>query len=57
MAEVRAFDHGDARIVSQLPIELSVANVDGGNVRGAALQQTVGEAAGRSTDVERMRAR
>ena len=52
--EVRALHDANARIVAQAPVELPVSDVDGGHVLGAALQQTVGEPAGRGADVERI---
>src|SRR5207253_2065711 len=45
-----AQDH--ARIVAELRLELAVSDVDGVHLRGAELEQAVGEAAGRSSDVE-----
>ena len=36
----------------QLLVQLAVADVDGGHTRNATLQQDVGEAAGRRSDVE-----
>ncbi len=50
---VHAFADDDARIGAQLPIELAVADVERDHVARAALQQDVGEAAGRRADVER----
>ncbi len=38
-AEVRALHHANARIVAQLPSELTVADVDGGHACRAALEQ------------------
>ena len=52
MARVRALEHDDARVGAQLRVELAVADVDRVHARGAALQQAVGEAAGRRADVE-----
>ena len=54
-ARVDALDHVDARIAADLPVELAVADVERDDARGAALQQHVGEAAGRGADVERRR--
>ena len=51
-AGVAALDHGHPRIVAQPPVELAVRHVDGDHVRGAALQQAVGEPTGRGADVE-----
>ena len=42
----------DARIVAQPRVQLAVADVDADDVRGAVLQQAVGEAAGGLADVE-----
>ena len=52
IARVHAFVHDHARIVAQFPVELAGADVDGVHARGAALQQAIGEAAGRGADVE-----
>ena len=52
-ARVHAFADEDARIGAKPPIELAVADVERDDRRGAALQQHVGEAAGRRADVER----
>ena len=54
---VRALQHGHARVVAQPRVQLAVADVDRDHARGAALEQAVGEAAGRGADVERSRAR
>ena len=51
-AGVEPLDHGDARVLAQAQVELAVGDVDRGDPRGAALQQAVGEAAGRGADVE-----
>ena len=48
-----AFVDRDARIGAQPPVELSASDVERDHVSGAALQQDVGEAAGRGADVER----
>ena len=42
-----------ARIAAQLPVELAVADVERDDMACAALQQHVGESAGRRADVER----
>ena len=42
----------DARVVAQRPRELAASDVDRDDVRGAPLQQAVGEAAGRRADVD-----
>ena len=51
-ARVRALAHLDARVVAQLLRELPVARVDGHDLARAALEQAVGESAGRRADVE-----
>ena len=56
MPGVEVLDDDDARIVAQPPVELPVADVERDDARGAALQQHVGEAAGRGADVERLAA-
>src|SRR5439155_9238165 len=45
-----AQDH--ARIVAEFRVELTVSDVDGVDLRGTELEEAVGEAAGRSSDVE-----
>ena len=50
---VDLLEHDDARIGAQRPVELAVADVERDHARRAALQQHVGEAAGRGADVER----
>ena len=50
---VDAFEDDDARVAAQPPVELAVADVERDDACGAALQQDVGEAAGRRADVER----
>ena len=52
-ARVDAFADDDARIGAQPPVELAAADVERDDAGGAALQQDVGEAAGRRADVER----
>ena len=52
-ARVDALDDLDARIAAQLPIELAVADVERDDAPRAALEQHVGESAGRGADVER----
>ena len=54
MARVEVLDDDDARVVAQPPVELPVADVERDDARRAALQQHVGEAAGRGADVERL---
>ena len=53
---IRALDDDDAGIVAQAPIELAVADVEGDDPARAALEQHVGESAGRCADVERLAA-
>ncbi len=53
-ARVATLDHGHALVVAQPPVELAVGDVERDHVRGAALQQAVGEAARRGADVERL---
>ena len=51
-AGVEPLDHGHARILAQPQVDLPVGDVERGHPGGAALQQAVGEAAGRGADVE-----
>ncbi len=51
-SEIRAFDDGHPRIGAQLPRELTVTDVEGGDVPRAAREYDVGEAAGRRADIE-----
>src|SRR5439155_8552458 len=51
-ARVRSLEHGHARIRTEARVKLPVADVDGDDARGASLKDHVGEAAGRSTDVD-----
>ena len=51
-ARVGALEHGDALVGAQRPVQLAVGDVERDDVRGAALQQAVGEAAGRGADVQ-----
>lgn len=51
-AGVGAFAEGDAGVVAQLLGDLTVAGVYGEDRCGTALEHTVGEAAGRGSDVE-----
>ena len=45
--------HADhARVVPELPVELTVADIDGENLDRTVLQHAVGEAAGAGTDIE-----
>ena len=48
--------HDHARIAAQLPVELAVADVERDDTGRAALEQHVGEPAGRRADVERQAA-
>ena len=48
--------HDDPRVVAQPPVELPVADVERDDAHGAALQQHVGEAAGRGADVQALAA-
>ena len=43
-ARVRALEHRDTVVRAQAPVQLAVGDVDRDDVRGAALQQAVGEA-------------
>ena len=52
-ARVDPFADEDARVGAQPPIELAVADVERDDAGRAALEQHVGEAAGRRADVER----
>ena len=54
---LRAVEARDARVAGDPVVQLAAADVQGDDPRGAALQQAVGEAAGRGADVERVRAR
>src|SRR6185312_13623358 len=51
-ARVEAFERADARIGGEARIELSAADIDGDDPRGAAREQNIGEASGRGADVE-----
>ena len=52
LSRVDALHHDDARVVAKTPVELPLAHVDGIDADGAALQQHVGEPAGRRAEVE-----
>ena len=52
-AGVGALDHGHALVLAQAVVELAVGDVERDHVGRAALEQAVGEAAGRGADVER----
>ena len=56
VARVQPFDQADARIGGKCCRELPVPDVDGAHMGGAALQQHLREAAGRSADIERVAA-
>ena len=51
LAHVGAFEVDDALVRAQLPCELSVADVDRVDLRGAVLQHTIRKAAGGSADI------
>ncbi len=50
---VRPFHRHDARIAAERLGQLAAADIEGVDAGGAALQQDVGEAAGRGADIER----
>ena len=52
MEGVGLFRHDHARISAQLPGKLAMADIDGVDLRGAAIEQDVGETAGRRADIE-----
>jgi hypothetical protein len=52
MTHVRAIPHDDSLVAAQPPDQLSVAHVDSDDTPGAALQEDVGEPAGRCAGVE-----
>ncbi len=49
---VHAFVDVNARVSAQPPVQLAVADIERDHARRAALQQDVGEAAGRGADVQ-----
>ena len=51
-ARVEAFQRADAGVSREARIELSVADIDGDDLRRAARKQDIGKASGRSADVE-----
>ncbi len=53
---VRPLEHGHARIGAQPRVQLAVADVERDHARRAALEQDVGEAAGRGADVDAVEA-
>ena len=55
-ARVGALHDDDARVDAELVRELPVPDVDGDDPRGAALQQAIGEAAGRRPEIEATKA-
>ncbi len=57
LAGVDPLHHPHALVAAQLPVQLSFADVDGVDAQDAALQQAVGEPAGRRSDIERNEAR
>ena len=52
IADVRLLHADHTRIVSELPVELAVADIDGEDPDRTVLQHAVGEAAGAGTDIE-----
>ena len=52
MAGVDSLVHDHARIVAQLPVELSMADIEGVHAGGSVLQQAIGEAAGGCAEVQ-----
>ena len=54
MAYVRALEHGDARVLPQLPGQVAVADVDGGNRSGSRLEKAVGKPTRRAADISTM---
>ncbi len=52
IAHVGALHHGHARIGAQRPGQLAVADVDGDHLAGAAVEQDLGEPAGRGAGVQ-----
>src|SRR5829696_3835024 len=52
MARIEALHDKDPGVLSQTPIELAIAHVDREDHRRTALQQAVGESAGRSAGVQ-----
>ena len=56
-ARIDPFERADARVRRKARIKLSVADIDGDDLRRAARQQDVGEAPSRGADVEADKAR
>src|ERR1700722_1143941 len=52
IARVHTFFHDYARVVAKSPIELTMADIDGPDVLGTALEKTIRESAGRCAHVE-----
>ena len=52
MPGVGAFDHRDARIAADLPVQLRVPDVQGNDMARPALEEHIGEAAGGGANVE-----
>jgi hypothetical protein len=52
VSRINPFANFHARIAAQTPVDLIVSNVKGDYFAGAVLQETVGETAGRSPDIE-----
>ena len=57
VARVHPFEHGHAVVVANAGVELAVADVERDHPGRAALEEHVCEAAGRSSDVERIATR
>ncbi len=52
VAGIGLFQQPDPRILAKLEVHLTVAGVDGDDLRGAALEQAIGKPAGRSADIQ-----
>lgn len=57
VSRVDFFEVGDARVSAEFFVELSVSDIDAGDVCGSVLEEAVGETAGRGTDIEGVRSR
>ena len=57
IAGVQPFDQRDARIGGERRIHLAMPDIDGDDMRRAALQKHLREAAGRGAEIERRQAR
>jgi hypothetical protein len=55
-SRIRTFDHRDARLGPQLPVQLTSAHIDGNHMTRARLEEDVGETASRCADVDRQSA-